>query len=367
MHTELEGYYLDGRTAARRRVRVRLTRMGLQIEPEQGAAFFWPYEEIDWSGADRRDAQMRVEHKGEIPEVLLVPGSSFVKAVRFVAPEHTRLFRSAGIHRSRILQIAGSVIGAGVVLFALYAWGIPALASLISPYIPISWEESLGQGVVDYFAPPAKQCGEPGRKHEIDTITQRLSQALPQHRYTFRVIVVNDSMVNALAAPGGYILIFRGLLEQCRTPEEFAAVLAHEMQHVLGGHVTRQILQQASMRVLIAAMTGDASDAVSYGLGAASTLGMLRYSRQYEEEADKGAVRLLAAAKSDPMGLARFFELMKHQDRSGIGLPAYLSTHPALDERIARAKALAEEAGVVPTPLAEGKDWRDITDICKKK
>lgn len=367
MQTELNGYYLDGRTAARRRVRVRPTRTGLQIEPEQGAPFFWPYEEIDWSGTGRRDEQMRVERTGEISEVLLVPGSSFIKTVRFAAPEQTRRFRGAGIHCSRLLQIAGSIIGAGVVLFGLYVWGIPALASLIAPHIPISWEENLGQGVVDYFAPPARRCEEPSRKHEIDRITQRLSQALTQHRYTFRVIVVNDPMVNALAAPGGYILIFRGLLEQSKTPEEFAGVLAHEMHHVVGGHVTRQVLQQASMRVLIAAMTGDASDAVSYGLGAASTLGMLRYSRQYEEEADREAIRLLAAAKIDPMGLARFFETMKNEEKAGIDLPAYLSTHPGLDERIARVKALAGQAGSVATPLTESHDWRDITNICKKK
>ena len=293
---------------------------------EKGGTLFWPYEEIRWSGSMSDDGQMRVERGGEIPEVLLVPASLFIQAVRFAAPEQARRFDKRGSRGSRLLKILGSAVGAGVVLLALYLWGIPALASVIAPHVPLKWEENLGQGVVEYFAPRARQCRDPVCTQAINEIMRRLNASASNSRYTFRVIVVNDPMINALAAPGGYILIFRGLLERTETPEELAGVLAHEMQHVLHGHATRQILQHASINVLLTAMTGDASSAMSYGLGAASTLGLLRYGRQYEEEADREAIRLLAVGQDRPDGtgqILRDYEKRGRPFRKNPCLPFY--------------------------------------------
>ena len=149
-----------------------------------------------------------------------------------------------------------------------------------------------------------------------------------------------------------------------RTPDELAAVLAHEMQHILRGHTMRQLLQQASLKVLFAAITGNLSEATSYGLGAANTLAVLRYSRQYEEEADREAIRLLAAAGMEPMGLASFFETLKKKEGSTGTFPAYLSTHPDLDERIRKARLLAEQAGASRGLLVQEHSWKDIHAVC---
>jgi hypothetical protein len=128
------------------------------------------------------------------------------------------------------------------------------------------------------------------------------------------VIVANNPTVNALATPGGSIVVFRGLLERTENAEELAGVLAHEIQHVMHRHSTKAILRQASAGVLMAALVGDVSAVVAFGLQSARTLGDLRYSRQAELEADRDGARMLHAAAVDPAGMVSFFQAMQREE-----------------------------------------------------
>jgi predicted Zn-dependent protease len=256
-----------------------------------------------------------------------------------------------------------SAAGAVAVLCGLYFWGIPALASFLAPRIPVAWEEQLGQSVVRQLAPSERQCTDPVRVRKVEEILAALASSVPQAPYSFRVIVVNDPSVNALAIPGGTIVVFQGLLEKTRTPEELAGVLAHEMQHILRRHGTRALLQQVSTRVLLAAAVGDAKG-LSYGMEGAQVLGMLRYSRQYEEEADAEGIRMLIASRIDPRGFITFFETIKKDGEKSFKIPAYLSTHPDMEGRIQRLRTLASGAPVPRTRLLPGYEWQDMRDFC---
>lgn len=194
----------------------------------------------------------------------------------------------------------------------------------------------------------------------------RLTTPLTTSPYTFRVFVVNSPAVNAFAAPGGYIVVFRGLLQQTKTAEELAGVLAHEIQHILKRHTTRAILQRASTGLLLAALTGDASGAMTYGLESARTLGLLRYSRQNEEEADREGMRMLIDAGINPEGMIAFFEMLKQK---GVEVPdslKYLSTHPTTEDRIEKLKSLAGQLPHRSVKLLPGYDWKSMEKICKR-
>jgi predicted Zn-dependent protease len=183
--------------------------------------------------------------------------------------------------------------------------------------------------------------------------------------YTFRVTVVNNGTVNALAAPGGHLLLFRGLLERARTPEELAGVLAHEIQHVLHRDGTRALLRHASTGLLLAALSGDPTGVMSYGLEAAHALASLTYSRQAETEADIGGLRLLAAAGVSPTGMLAFFEqLLAEEQRIPQGL-RYASTHPAAAERLTRLRTLARELPSNPRPLLPDRNWEEVRAMCR--
>jgi predicted Zn-dependent protease len=363
MSSDLEGVYMDGRTAERHRAVVRLTPLGLQITLENKNTLFWPLEEIRQSKNFYGEEQVRLERGGDTPEVLLVSSSLFLKRMNEVSPKKKKRFRPAPLKGRWVWVVILSAVGVVGVTASLYLWGIPAMAEVIAPYIPVSWEERLGQSVVDAIAPVEKRCVDSTRSKKIREITSALGSSVPHSPYKFRVIVVNSPAVNALAAPGGSIVVFRGLLEKTNTPEELAGVLAHEMQHIIQRHATRALLQQVSMKILLAAAVGDAKG-LSYGLEGAQTLGMLRYTRQKEEEADREAIKILIASGIDPRGLLTFFETVQKESKKSLKLPSYLSTHPDLEERIERLKTLTANAPIPATGLLQGYDWKNLHNIC---
>ena len=364
MKTEWQGYYLDGQTASRQRATIHLTQNGLQVRTENGEKFFWPYSEVRQTQGFYAGEQVRLERGGEIPEALLIPDSAFLISLhRFVPGLATHFHNPARRSMRAKLTLLAALAVVGIIT-ALYLWGIPAVAALVAPRVPVSWEERLGQAVVEHLAPQPIRCADPKRARIIDEIITRLTAPVPDSPYTFRVMVVNDPTMNAFAAPGGYIVVFRGLLERTQTAEELAGVLAHELQHVLHRHTTRALLQHASTGLLLAAVTGDASGAMVYGLETARLIGLLRYSRLNEEEADAKGMRMLLAAKIDPQGMIGFFEVLRKAGGEVPGLLKYLSTHPSTEDRIERLKSLAGESQQRSVKLLPDYDWRDIRKIC---
>lgn len=365
MQTDWEGHYLDGQTAARRRAMVRLMRNGLQITIEGGATLWWPIKEIRQTQGSYEGEEVRLEHGGEFPEVLLIRDVAFLANLHRLAPEMAARFHDPPKRRMRIWMTALAALAVVGLTISLYLWGIPAMASLIAPRVPVAWEERLGKTVVDQLAPPARRCVDPVRAEAIHQIVARLTSSVPGIPYQFQVFVVNNPAVNALAAPGGYVMLFRGLLERTQSAEELAGVLAHEMQHILKRHAMRALLQHASTGLLLAALTGDASGIMAYGLESARVLGELRYSRQNEEEADAEGMRMLLASGVDPGGMIAFFDVLKNEGGKGPKRPTYLSSHPSTQDRIQRLKSLVGGSGRPAVKLLQGYNWSEVRMICQ--
>ncbi len=362
-----EGFYLDGRTAARQRARVQLMGTGLEILTESGAHLWWPYAEIRQTQGSYAGEQVRLERGGELPEALLLPDAGVLGALHRVAPESARRFHDPGRRRLRVPLVVGAGLAALGVAAALYLWAIPLLASGLASQVPVSWEEQLGKTVVEQLAPAEKRCTEADALRQLDRIARKLAAAVPESPYTVRVFVVDRSAVNAFAAPGGYIVVFRGLIDRAESPEELAGVLAHELQHIVRRHVTRSLFQHASTGLLLTAVTGDVTGVLAYGIEVARTLGSLRYSRRSEEEADAEGLRTLRAAGIDPAGMIAFFESLRRTGRELPDALAYLSTHPATGERIARLRELAAAPGGRPAPVLTPDEWAALKTICRTR
>jgi predicted Zn-dependent protease len=367
MQTDWGAHYLDGRTTARQRVAVRLLRRGLEITAESGLVAWWPYGEIRQTQGFYAGQEVRLERGGQLPEVLLVHDANFLTSLHRLAPETAGQFHDPARRTRRITLTALAALAVIGLTVVLYLWGIPGMASVIAPHVPPSWEERLGRTVSEHLAPEARRCTEATRTKAIQDIVDALLLPVRQSPYTFRVVVVDIPSVNALAAPGGYVVVFRGLLEKTRSAEELAGVLAHEFQHVLLRHATRALLRHASTGLLLAGLTGDMSGAMAYGLESARILGELRYSRQDEEEADAEGLRMLLAAGVNPGGMVVFFETLKAEEGKGLTLPQYVSTHPTTEGRIARLRSLLPAAPPVRTRLLPNLNWRDVRGICQAK
>jgi predicted Zn-dependent protease len=362
VQTQWQGVYLDGRSAARRQATIYLDPSGLQITTEDGQTFRWPLVQVRQTQGFYAGEEVRLERDAD-PAALLVADTAFLTALHRLSGDRAAHFHNpTGRHRRAVITVTAA-LGALLLVVVLYVWGIPALATIVAARVPLAWEEQLGENVANQLAPPAQRCTESRRQARIDEIVARLTAPLPARVYTFRVLVADNPAVNAFAAPGGYVVVFRGLLARTGSAEELAGVLAHELQHVLHRHATRALLQQASMGVLIGALSGDFTSSLGFGLDSARTLAALEYSRGLEEEADAEGMRMLLAAGIDPAGMQAFFERLAGEAE----IPQvfkYLSTHPSPQERLTRLRTLARQPAPPPRPLLPAYDWSDITRIC---
>jgi predicted Zn-dependent protease len=174
--------------------------------------------------------------------------------------------------------------------------------------------------------------------------------------------VIRDTLINAFAAPGGFIAVHSGLVEAATTPEEFAGVLAHEIQHVTQRHSTRGIIREVPMRLAIAAIAGGTG--IEGAANVAGSLGALRYRRADESEADREGLRLLAAAEVDPAGMVTFMRTLDRQYAGAPRIVSYLSSHPNTQERIAQLESLVADTPVRGRPLMDSIAWNRVRRLC---
>jgi len=171
----------------------------------------------------------------------------------------------------------------------------------------------------------------------------RLVANLGPQEFDYRFYVVQHPALNAFAVPGGYIFFFSGLITRVESDDELVGVLGHEISHVSAHHVTRQ--QTAGQIWSAAALLGVLASMVNPVLGAgaiaAAQTAQLKYSRDFEQEADFLGLRLASKAGYDPHALGTFFEeLLTEQRLNPAGVPAYMLTHPVTQERVAKAESI---------------------------
>jgi Zn-dependent protease with chaperone function len=177
----------------------------------------------------------------------------------------------------------------------------------------------------------------------VDEVGRRLAAAVPpelQHpefRYTFEAVNVRE--INAFALPGGPMFVNRGMIEAAHDEGEVAGVMAHELSHVVLRHGTAQASKAAKYQVgqvagaVLGAIIGGGwgrviSQGTQFGLGAA----FLRFSREYEQQADLEGAQIMARAGYDPRDMANIFRTIEQQ--GGPGGPQWLSDHPNPGNRI---------------------------------
>jgi predicted Zn-dependent protease len=182
----------------------------------------------------------------------------------------------------------------------------------------------------------------------VARVGQRLVNAIPsefQHpefRYTFKVVNARD--INAFALPGGPMYVNRGMIEAARSEGEMAGVMAHEISHVALRHGTAQATKGQKYGVL-AGIAGIAGTILTgnEGVGqlAAAPFGvyLLKFSREYETEADVLGAQIMARAGYDPRDLANMFQTIQKQGGGGGG---FLSDHPSPSDRNARINREAQ-------------------------
>ncbi len=266
------------------------------------------------------------------------------------AAEHVRQAR----HRHRMVW---SVIGGTVLVVVLGLWfGSDLLVEMAVDRIPVEWEQKLGESAYKDFLAQQDVMKEGVAVSAVEEITHRLVEQIPNSPYKFEVTVVKSDVVNAFALPGGYIVVFTGLMKKADSGEEVAGVMGHELNHVLQRHGLERIVKQLGLVAVLSIVLGNHQGLAGMMKQLGVELLTLKFGREQETEADLTGLQLLHRAKIDPSGMIRFFEQLSEKDE---GRTEWLSTHPMSGARAERLKAeLAAMPKMVPAPFSF--DWTKV-------
>jgi Zn-dependent protease with chaperone function len=371
------GYLLDGRTAGKLSVEIHLKPRELTLTIPNGQTLIWSYKKIQIQRPEGVELlPVHLDHSiqekaGLRLETLVVNDPAFLASLQAMGPaapgsewEQTR--------RNKMLGWIAGVLAVPLILYALWVFAIPKIIDGVANRVSVAWEEELGEKIFKGFFFNATEKTDARQKENLEFIIQRLLSAVPNQPYRIRVTIHPSEMVNAMALPGGNIIVFQGLVNASGSAEELAGVLAHELQHVLLRHSTRGIIRSMASNMLMTLISGNQNDVMSTVLGLAGGLESLAFSRRMEEEADLQGIKMMLAAKVDPKGMVEVFRKLKKEEEKMYEVIKkekwrkkskkwmdYLSTHPSGKDRVAMMRSvIMNSPPMTPIALLPGSDWR---------
>lgn len=322
----------------------------------------WPLTEIRALRDQARRGRLILRHAGGGAERLAVDDPESIRILRARCSLLNRLPRQKGVFA--LLFWAGAAL-ASVLLILFFL--IPFTADRLAPFVPARGEVSMGLSTFERVrsalgkGAPVPLCSTPEADAALAKIEARLFPALDLD-YPLVISIFDHPAFNAIALPGGQIVLFRGIIERAETPEELAAVIAHEAGHVVSHDPVRSALRSAGSFGVLGMVFGDfAGGAVLLFL--TERLIDANYGQQSEMEADLFGHDTMRAAGLRPDSIASLFERLRAEGGQPEGLVAHFLSHPAIGDRIAasRTASAGMEQG---TPLLLPQEWDALKNVC---
>lgn len=347
MSAFFDAWHYDGKSAVRRKVEVQIIGPQfylLETERRHGPFAFSDVEYVthkddaDVYGLKETDG-WRLMLSGPVPSDL----SAMLPARRNYGGWVDRL----GFGKAAVAFTLASAAAVAIVLLS---------PQWLAPLIPDSVDEKLGDALVGDFG--GRFCSTPAG----DAALKKLVASLDANPSDLQVEVAKIDMINAVALPGGKVILFDGLVKQARSPDEVAGVLAHEIGHVREKHVMQALLRQMGLAVVLGGIDGNSGALVNNMLS-------MSYSRESEAEADAHSMKALGGANISPIGTASFFARLSKMDGSASsstsdnGIAGYMSSHP-----LSRSRKDAFEKSIVKgknyKPALTPTEWTELKTMC---
>lgn len=323
---------------------------GMQIRTSNGKLVWIAWEECN--SLEKAGRLWRIAGTREnIPFfVLLDQESCFVSAREYwsrICPEAAK----------RTMEPETKLLLFRVSIFATIGIAIVALLYFLFIHIywivPVEFDRKLGNLL--HSASFASQGDCPDSVLQNFTRKAQIALRLPTDQFEHEIQIVPDETVNAFAIPGGRIYVHRGILEKSASPDEILGVIAHEMAHSELRHGTRQIWQNMALG-LILSMTFDPGAIMEI----ANQLAGMKYSREFEAEADRQAIQRMLQAGLSPRALET---LLRRISPEGINSNlSILSTHPLGEDRfkLFENAKLPKDVAVDTLFLQERGHWTEL-------
>lgn len=346
------GTYSDGRAAVTHAARLALGPRGMMITaPDLPKPVTWAYSSLRSARSLKADTgALLITSTTDDTATLYVADPAFAAAIARLSPQLTRSGRF--FSRARPWLVVLGLIAA--LIASLWVFDLSPAHGL-ARLMPQRARQAMGRQAVAAMTKGRTVCEVPAGRVALDRMAERLATGAAGQK--FRIVVVDWSLMNAFAVPGGEIVLTSGLISRTDGPDEVAGVLAHEMGHGLALHPETGIVRAVGL-VAIADLL--------FGSGSLTNLGVklaqLGYTRAAEHEADVTALAVLKGAGVSPQGLLTFF---KRVEKIEEGRPMksidILRTHPVTAERSALVAAAAPYPA---TPALSADDWAALRAIC---
>jgi Zn-dependent protease with chaperone function len=361
--------FFDGQSARAHTVKVRVVDHqnggALLIEQDGHAPRHWPVQHLRELRHQARDEGIVLRLDGSDPARLIIPHGPAEDIIRKISPDLNQRHIPKSMQRKLLIWTGGAIASVSLILLVL----LPALSGQLAKMIPLSREVAMGRSAIEqidkYLSKSANsltcrnQAGDLALAKMITRLSSRAN--LP---YQLNVRIFDYDQENAFAVPGGYIVLFSGLIKAADSAEEVAGVLAHEIGHVVHRDSTRRTLRTAGSAGIIGMIFGDFAGGFAV-LAVTKQLINARYSQGAESSADDFAHELLAKAglPSAPMG--NFFDKLKKKYGGKTGLMSHLASHPELGKRAEKARNASVVSATGFQPILSTAEWRDLQNICQ--
>lgn len=246
----------------------------------------------------------------------------------------------------RLGHAASRSAGRLVALLLAAALALPAPPPAAA--ITLGEEEELSREILRIVLRKYDPIDDPAVARYVAQVGARIVAVLPEQPFRYRFTVLADPSYNAFATPGGQVFIFSGLLAAMESEEELAGILGHEIAHVACRHISQKIdlakkvswatLAGMAAGVLLGAAAGSGSVGTAVVMGSAATgaATQLAFSRENENQADQLGLKYLSEAGYGAEGLLGALKKIRSKTVYDKGqIPAYMLTHPAIEDRIA--------------------------------
>lgn len=344
--------YLDGISARANPVQLLFGADALEVQRPDGTTVAWPWRSLRWA-----DRPLRRIGSSLHPDARLELDPDEVARLEALVPA-----LSEQVTRRAHTQLVAKLAAAGMSLAALIFFGIPAASRPLATITPHAFERQLGAAVESQLRLAVRFCDAlpPG-----STVLQGLVGRIAWHADypgPISVRVVNTEVINAFALPGGRVWVTKGLIDAVGTPDELAAVLAHEIAHIENRDMLAGVYRAVGFGLLLDAVISGGSGAGQQLVLLGANLTDMHYSRGVEELADRRAMELLAAAGIDSRGMPAFFERLQDlEDAAGLpGWAEFVASHPDTGARAEITRALARPGA----PALSSVDWRAVQASC---
>ena len=345
--------FYDGETANSQNVLVDLIRNSESLIIKRGGErpLIWPFSRLRRMQDSTRDVLYLAGTDGEARLILATRDD--LNTVRSLVSTLDKT-PPIGAQVPRLLfWSAGAVLAFVVLVFVL----VPNLADQLARYVPVKQEQRLGEAAlrqVERYMTGSEGLwvckAEPGQQ-ALETMSATVL-SVREMPYPVSIQVVDHPMVNAFALPGGHVILMKGLLVASESPDDIAAVLAHELAHVAHRDPIRLTMRAAGTAGMLSLLFGDATGATLITVVGEQLLNS-SYSRQAEAEAAAYAIETLQRLNLSPEAMAVFFDRLAENTHDHSNFFELISTHPALARRAEAARAAFDET-----------DWAALRSIC---